>query len=157
MTTHTYATHLAWSGSTADGYAAYPREHHAAGTGDDHAPRTAPLRVSAAPEFRGDPALLNPEQLLVLAASSCQLLSFLGLAARAGVDVRRYTDDADGLMPTSPAPTRLTQVTLRPVVEVAAGTDHALVRTLVERAHDACYVAHSLTGDVHVTATVVDA
>ncbi len=30
----------------------------------------------------GDPALLNPEQLLLAAASSCQFLSFLAVAAR---------------------------------------------------------------------------
>jgi organic hydroperoxide reductase OsmC/OhrA len=29
------------------------------------------LRLSADPHFRGDAALLNPEQLVVLAASSC--------------------------------------------------------------------------------------
>ena len=146
MTTHTYATHLDWSGSTGDGYRAYSRDHRA---GD--------LPLSAAPEFRGDASRLNPEQLLVMAASSCQLLSFLGAAARAGVDVVGYADDAEGIMPSESVPTRLTRITLTPVIRVAAGTDHDQVRSLVEEAHEQCYVAHSLTADVAVSPTVMDA
>lgn len=150
MTTHTYATHVTWSGSTAAGYRSYPREHHADGGAGG-------VTLSAAPEFRGDPALLNPEQLLVMAASSCQLLAFLGAAARAGVDVVGYDDDAHGVMPLDDPPARLTRIALAPVIRVAAGTDHDLVRALVGQAHATCYVAHSLTADVHVTPTVVDA
>ena len=158
MTTHTYATHLTWSGSTAAGYRTYPREHRAGGGAHGAAGSgAAQVTLSAAPEFRGDPALLNPEQLLVMAASSCQLLSFLGAAARAGVDVVGYDDDAHGVMPLDDAPARLTRIVLTPVVRVSAGTDHDVVRALVEQAHAACYVAHSLTADVHVAPTVVDA
>ena len=146
MTTHTYTTRLDWAGSTGDGYRAYSRDHHASG-----------VQLSAAPEFRGDAARLNPEQLLVMAASSCQLLSFLGAAARAGVDVLGYTDAAEGIMPTGTLPVRLTRITLTPVIRVAPGTDRDLVRALVEQAHDQCYVAHSLTTDVSVSPTVVDA
>ncbi|WP_456789173.1 OsmC family protein [Cellulomonas sp. P5_C5] len=146
MTTHTYTTLLDWSGSTGDGYRAYSRDHRA---------ESVPL--SAAPEFRGDPNRLNPEQLLVMAASSCQLLSFLGEAARAGVDVVGYADNAEGTMPSESVPTRLTRIALTPVIRVSPGTDHDLVRALVEQAHERCYVAHSLTADVVVSPTVVDA
>jgi len=153
MTTHLYATHLDWSGSTGDGYRSYRRDHHAAGA-QGNAPG---VELSAAPEFRGDATRLNPEQLLVMAASSCQLLSFLAVAAQAGVDVITYTDDADGIMPSDPQPARLTQITLSPVIQVAPGTDHGLVRALMEQAHDQCYIAHSLTADITISPTVVDA
>ncbi len=48
------------------------------------------LAVSADPAFHGDDRLWNPEQLVVLATASCQLLSFLAVAARARLDVVRY-------------------------------------------------------------------
>jgi hypothetical protein len=38
-------------------------------------------------EAKGDPRILNPEQPDVMAASSCQLLWFLHLAAKARIDV----------------------------------------------------------------------
>src|SRR5262249_1070220 len=79
---HRYTVTSAWQGSTAAGYEAYDRSHEA------HAPPAeAKLRLSGDPAFRGDAARLNPEQLLVVAASSCQLLSFLAVAARARIDV----------------------------------------------------------------------
>lgn len=152
MTTHTYSTHLAWSGSTGAGYHAYPRRHRAL------APPAAEIPLSADPRFRGDAELVNPEQLLVMAASSCQLLSFLAVAARDGVDVVDYEDNAQGVMTTDGAePMRIERIELAPVVRVAAGTEHQRVLTLVERAHAECYIAHSLTGTVRVSATVVDA
>ena len=75
---HLYSSRIAWSGSTAVGYDAYDRRHAGAMPRDGI---TVPLSADSA--FGGDPALPNPEQLLVLAAASCQLLSFLAVAARA--------------------------------------------------------------------------
>ena len=88
---HTYLARVEWSGSTGAGYRAYPRAHTAWTP-----PATEGFDLSADPHFRGDADLPNPEQLLVLAASSCQLLSFLAVAARGGVDVRRLRGRRDG-------------------------------------------------------------
>src|SRR4051794_20382377 len=115
---HRYAAQVRWSGSTGSGYGGYSRDHTGA-TGGERAegPRERSLELSADPVFRGNPALPNPEELLVLAASSCQLLSFLALAARAGVNVLGYEDDAVGLMPAhdGATPTRIESIVLRPV------------------------------------------
>ena len=80
MLTHTYETRIAWVGSTAGGYRVYSRAHNGVPF-----PATQELALSADPAFRGSHELLNPEQLLVMAASSCQLLSFLAVAARTHV------------------------------------------------------------------------
>jgi organic hydroperoxide reductase OsmC/OhrA len=113
------------------------------------------LDLSADPHFRGDPDLPNPEQLLVLAASSCQLLSFLAVAARAGVDVVGYEDDAVGEMPDDVAPQRFTRITLRPRVTVAGELDEAKMHELLRRAHDECYIANSLTTEVVLEPVIV--
>ena len=44
-------------------------------------PAEQEVRVTTG-ESKGDPAVLNPEQLLLMAASSCQMLWFLHLAAK---------------------------------------------------------------------------
>ena len=53
--------------------------------------REGPARRAGGPlttgEGHGDPSVLNPEQLVVMAASSCQLLWFLHLASKARIDV----------------------------------------------------------------------
>lgn len=150
MTTHAYTTSLAWEGSTEAGYRAYPRDHTATAT-----PAEATLALSADRAFRGDPARLNPEQLLVVAASSCQLLSFLAVAARDGVDVLGYQDRAEGFMDDAAQPPRFSRIVLHPAITVVAGTDPDQVVRLAHRAHHECYVANSLTTDVELDVTVI--
>ena len=148
--THVYKVRCQWSGSTAAGYDAYDREHTAVA-----APASPRLSLSADPAFRGDPDLLNPEQLLLMAAASCQLLSFLAVAARARVEVLAYEDEAEGVMPEDDPPTRITSIWLRPTIRVAAGVSEDRVRHLAEVAHRECYIANSLRTEVHVEPTVV--
>ncbi len=106
---HRYRTELSWRGSTGGGYAAYDRTHRVT-----TAPGNVALTLSADRSFRGRPELPNPEQLLLAAASSCQLLSFRALAARDGIDVISCEDAAEALMPDDDKPVRITQITLRP-------------------------------------------
>ena len=147
---HVYSARLEWSGSTGEGYRGYPRAHTAWTP-----PAPEGFDLSADPHFRGDPDLPNPEQLLVLAASSCQLLSFLAVAAQGGVDVLAYADDATGEMPDDVVPPRITRVVLRPVVTVAAGTDPATVERMTHEAHEQCYIANSLTTEVVVEVEIL--
>jgi organic hydroperoxide reductase OsmC/OhrA len=142
MPSHSYRSRLQWSGSTADGYESYSRAHRVACS-----PSATTLELSGDAAFRGDPALLNPEQLLLAAASSCQLLSFLAIAARARIDVISYTDSAEALMPEDEEPVRITQITLRPHV-VARDTDEQRVRRYLAAAHEQCYIANSLTSEI---------
>lgn len=147
---HRYSAQCFWEGQTGLGYEKYVRAHRvSAGEAE------AKLELSSDPAFRGDSRLLNPEQLLVAAASSCQLLSFLAVAARAGFDVRRYEDWAEGEMPEGAPPIRITKIRLRPRIEVTSGPGEANVLDAVRRAHDQCYIASSLKTDVSVEPTIV--
>lgn len=142
---HRYVATCSWRGSTADGYDAYDRAHDGAAP-----PVETALALSADPAFRGDPARLNPEQLLVLAAASCQLLSFLAVAARARVDVVAYDDTAEGVMPDSNRPVWITEIALHPRITVNTDVDEARVRHLCEVAHRECYIASSLRTEIRV-------
>ena len=148
---HRYRTELAWHGSTGDGYAAYDRTHRV-----DAPPGNVSLTMSADPAFRGDPELPNPEQLLLAAASSCQLLSFLALVAGEGIDVVSYEDSAEALMPDDDKPVRITGITLRPRVVVATG-DPDRVRALMERAHHDCFIANSVTAVITIEPEILHA
>lgn len=147
MTAHQYLATLEWTGSTGSGYRTYSREHRVsmAARGE--------VTLSADAAFRGDATLANPEQLVVAAASSCQLLSFLGAAARAGVDVVTYRDEAVGTMPVDRTPLAITEIELRPEIHVR-DADVARVAALVAEAHDQCYVAHSLRTEVRVRPSI---
>ncbi|WP_255950843.1 OsmC family protein [Streptomyces odontomachi] len=150
MISHTYAAHLHWDGSTAAGVRSFSRDHTAVAP-----PAAGEVALSADRAFRGSPERLNPEQLVVMAASSCQLLSFLAVAARAGVDVLAYDDEASGRLDLAAEPARLVTIRLAVTVKVAAGTDEARVEELAEQAHRECFIANSLAVPVEVTTTVV--
>jgi organic hydroperoxide reductase OsmC/OhrA len=143
--THRYRARCSWRGSTGAGYEAYDRTHTASAP-----PAGATMTLASAPAFGGDPVLLDPEQLVVVAASSCQLLSFLAVAARARLDVLEYDDDAEGTMDEADRPARINRITLRPRVVLAEGPTLERVEHLVEVAHRQCYVANSLRTEVLV-------
>lgn len=153
--THRYPVRCSWSGSTGAGYDAYRRDHEASAP-----PAATSLNLSSDPAFRGDPTRLNPEQLLVLAAASCQLLSFLAVAARARIDVVGYEDDAVGEMPEGNDPAWITRIVLRPRITIGPSSTSApasedRVRHLVDVAHRQCYIANSLKTEVDVDPTII--
>jgi organic hydroperoxide reductase OsmC/OhrA len=149
MDIHRYRSILSWRGSTRVGYERYDRTHRVTVP-----PAHEPLTLASSPAFRGDPRLASPEQLLLAAASSCQLLSFLARAAPARIDVLRYDDDAEALMPEDTNPMRITRITLRPRAVVAAGMDVDRVIHLMHRAHDGCFVANTLTAEMVIEPAV---
>lgn len=139
MNTHTYVSTLHWTGRT-ENYETYSRQHQLTLSGTT-------VAVSADSAFRGDGTLPNPEQLVVAAASSCQLLSFLAVAALADVEVLEYQDEAEGVMAGDQRPLRLTNIVLRPRIVVQGATAER-VEKLLHKAHSQCYIANSLTTDV---------
>jgi organic hydroperoxide reductase OsmC/OhrA len=146
---HRYHATCHWTGDTAVGYESYDRTHTSSAP-----PTPTELVVSADPAFLGTPEKLNPEQLVVVAASSCQLLFFLAIAARARVQVLEYDDHAEAVMPEEDKPMRLTRIILRPRIVVSPGVKEERVLRFTEMAHEQCYIANSLGTDVVVEPTV---
>lgn len=132
---------MQWKGSTGLGWERYDRSHVASASA---AEQEVELTTG---EAKGDPTLLNPELLLVMAASSCQMLWFLHLAAKARIDVVEYVDDA---VATMPADAGLDQITLRPRIVLGSAADERRVRKLVGTAHEHCNVARSLRTPIAV-------
>lgn len=145
MITHTYTSALHWAGGTPD-YDSYSRRHEITVAGTK-------LTASADPAFRGDAGVPNPEQLVLAAASSCQLLSFLAAAALSGVDVLEYRDNAEAVMPGDQQPMRLASIVLRPRI-VVRGASTGQVDRLLRKAHNQCYIANSLNADIRLEPSI---
>jgi organic hydroperoxide reductase OsmC/OhrA len=110
------------------------------------------VRASAAPQYLGDPALVDPEEAFVASISSCHMLTFLALAARDGFVVDDYRDEAVGLMERNEHKRiAITKVTLRP--EITWGgppPDEAQLAKLHENAHKHCFIANSVSTEITV-------
>ena len=148
MSSHRYETRLNWSGSTGLGWDGYDRIHSATAP-----PAEQEIRITTG-ESHGDPSILNPEQLLVMSASSCQMLWFLHLAAKTRIDVVEYVDEATGVMPEDDEPLRITEITLRPRITVAGDASEERVRKLVHTAHEHCFIANSLNSAISIEPSV---
>jgi organic hydroperoxide reductase OsmC/OhrA len=148
VTTNRYETRLRWTGSTGAGWEGYDRAHTALAP-----PAEQEVRLTTG-ESHGDPALLNPEQLLVMAASSCQMLWFLHLAAKARIDVVSYEDEAEGIMRDDDPDAGVSEITLRPRILVAGKPAEERVLKLMGTAHEHCNVANSLRSDMRIDARV---
>ena len=147
---HIYNVTCSWQGSTGAGYEAYNRNHELTSP-----PAKTSVTLSSDPTYRGDPALLNPEQLLVMAVASCQMLTFLALSAKRRLDVVEYTDQAEGLMPDGDKPVRITRITLKPRIVLKGAADPGTVESLVKLAHGHCFIANSIKSDIRIEPEIV--
>lgn len=148
---HLFRCHLVWTGATPEGTSDYDKYSRAYRV--DFAGKP-PMFGSAAPPYRGDPALHNPEDLLVAALSSCHCLSYLALCARSGIQVIAYEDDATGTLEIVDRVMRFSGVLLRPTVTLAPGADVEKARALHEKAHAGCFIANSVNFPVRNEPTV---
>ncbi|MCB1030744.1 MAG: OsmC family protein [Acidimicrobiales bacterium] len=146
---HHYFTRLTWKGSTGLGYEHYDRGHSVVAP-----PAHADLAITSDPAFKGDSSRLNPEQLLLAAASSCQMLSFLAVASRARLDVVSYSDDATALMAADNGPMRITTIRLQPEVALVDTKPSRIsderLGHLIEVAHKECFIANTLNCEISI-------
>ena len=147
---HLYPVVSSWRGSTGVGYEEYSRTHEVSAP-----PAKTAVVMSSDPTFRGDPALLNPEQLLVMAVSSCQMLTFLALSAKRRINVVEYEDHAEGFMPDSEKPVRITRILLKPRIVIDGSVDPGMVESLVKLAHSHCFIANSVKSDIRIEPEIV--
>jgi len=141
VTVTTYTTRVRWTGSTGVGWDNYDRAHTALAP-----PAEQEVRLTTG-ESKGDPSILNPEQLVVMAASSCQMLWFLHLAAKARIDVVEYDDDAAASMPEDEG---LSEIVLRPRIVLSEEASEERIEKLVHLAHEHCNIANSLRTPVSI-------
>lgn len=102
------------------------------------------LTVSAAKAFRGDPALYNPEDLLLASLTSCHMMSYLYCCAQAKVEVLAYHDHAEAILEVNPDGSgRIIKVILNPIVQLADATQEELALGLHIQANKLCFIANS--------------
>lgn len=112
------------------------------------------LLASASPGYHGDGRLLNPEQGLVAAMSSCFMLTFLAIASLKGYLVDDYSDEADGeLDKNEEGRTYVSRIVMRPRAQFAEGREPEsaeALQALYQKAHRSCFIANSVITRVEI-------
>ena len=146
----TYTATIRWSRDGADGFAKgqYSRAHEWAFDGGLTVPAGPSPHI--VPDPWGNPAGVDPEEAFVASLASCHMLFFVDFARRGGFVVDSYVDEAQGeLARRDDGKTWMERVTLRPKVTWGDGAPNdAEIKNLHHRAHDACFIANSVTTEV---------
>jgi organic hydroperoxide reductase OsmC/OhrA len=115
--------------------------------------RSHELQVDAAPDWGGDPDHTNPEQALASALSSCHMMTFLALCAKAGWPVASYHDYAEAhLGKNAKGQMSVTRIDLNPVVRFDTGftVEQDKLDEMQHRAHRYCFIANTLADSVEI-------
>lgn len=149
----TYTAKITWQSDSPETFTKnkYTRGHEWTFDGGVTVPASSSPHVVRVPY--SVEANVDPEEALVASASSCHMLSFLYLAAKAGFNALSYEDNADGEMATTDAGKEwMAKITLDPKIvwaDEAAPTDAQLAK-LHHEAHEICYIANSLKTEIVV-------
>ncbi|HMB77261.1 MAG TPA: OsmC family protein [Kiloniellaceae bacterium] len=111
------------------------------------------LQVDSAPDWGGDPGNTNPEQALASALSSCHMMTFLALAAKAKWPVASYYDHAVAHLGNNPkGQMSVTRIDLHPVVRFDTGfsVEDKKLEEMQDRAHRYCFIANTLADSVEI-------
>ena len=148
----TYTATIRWSRNGAEGFAKgqYSRAHEWAFDGGAVVPASASPHIVHAPW--SDLAGVDPEEAFVASLSSCHMLFFVDFARRAGFVIDDYIDEAEGVLEKrEDGKMAMTRVILHPRVTWGGELpDEGDIADLHHRAHEACFIANSVTTEVRV-------
>ena len=158
---HTFETRLRWpadSGQSMPPDASFSRNNVMNSVGKADVPGSAPG------VYGGDVSRYNPEELLLMSLSECHMLTYLAIAAKKRMTIIAYEDRAtgtlglgeNGIKSGPPGKMSMQEVTLRPKVTVARGTDLADAMAIHEKAHANCFMSNSVNFPVKHEAEIVE-
>ena len=108
--------------------------------------------VGSPPEFKGEPDIWTPEELLVGSLNTCIMLTFLSIAQARGLTPASYESEAEGLLENVEGKFRITEVTVRPHITVKGEGEIERAREIIERAEDECFISNSVKSKVKIVA-----
>ena len=151
MTAHEYTAEVLWQRGADEHFTdnRYSRRHLWRFDGGLEVPGSSSPTVVPLPW--SDAGAVDPEEAFVASLSSCHMLWFLSLAAKAKWAVRSYRDAATGVMTRNAAGKLwMSRVTLRPQADFDGQRQPTREELLAlhHHAHEQCFIANSVKTEV---------
>jgi organic hydroperoxide reductase OsmC/OhrA len=112
------------------------------------APGKPEMDVGSPPEFKGEPGLWSPEELLVGALNGCLMLTFVAMAQAKGLQFVAYESAAEGLLENADGKYRITEVSVQPSLVVKSQADLETARAIMDAVEENCFISNSITAQV---------
>ncbi len=113
------------------------------------------IPVSSPPEFKGKAGQWTPEDLLVASVEICTMTTFIAFSLHKKLPLVSYESAAAGTMEFSDGRYRFTSITLRPTIVVETDEALATAATVLEEAHQSCFIANSICSRVIIEPTII--
>ncbi|MBK9216068.1 MAG: OsmC family protein [Chloracidobacterium sp.] len=148
----TYSAKVVWKSDSPEIFTKnrYTRGHTWEFDGGVSVPASSSPQV--VPRFSVE-AAVDPEEALVASASSCHMLTFLWLAAKAGYNIDSYTDKAVGeMMAGVDGRQWMSKITLDPQIGWSGDKMPTAqeIADLHHEAHQQCYIANSIKSEITI-------
>jgi len=111
--------------------------------------------VGSPPEFKGEPDIWAPEELLVGSVNTCMMLTFLSLAQARGLTPAEYESEAEGLLENVDGKYRITEVTVRPHITVKSEAEAEHAREIMESVEARCFISNSVKSEIKLMAEFI--
>lgn len=155
---HSHTATVEWRRQAGEAFTdgRYSRGHSWSFDGGITVPASSAPAVVRLPYSRED--AVDPEEAFVAALSSCHMLTFLYLAARAGFVVDGYRDEAQGrIAPDEKGRFLVEAVTLSPAISFSGDRrpGPGELERLHHEAHDQCFIANSVKTEITIAPRII--
>ena len=113
---------------------------------------TNKIEVATPPEFpNGIEGVWSPEHLFVSAVSSCLMTTFLAIAEFSKLEYHAFSVNAVGTLEKVDGKFVISEIELKPIIEIADETKKAKAERIIEKAEAACLISNSITSKIVLT------
>ena len=116
------------------------------------APSKSPIDIGSPPEFKGEPGVWSPEELLVGAVNGCLMLTFVAMSQAKGLEFVGYDSAAEGVLENVDGKYRITEVSVQPSIVVKTEADLDTARAIMDHVEENCFISNSVVAKVKLTA-----
>ncbi|MBS1615116.1 MAG: OsmC family protein [Bacteroidetes bacterium] len=114
------------------------------------------IEVATPPEFpQGMPGIWSPEHLLVAAASSCLMTTFLAIAEHSKLNFHSFQVQAEGKLEEVEGKLMISEILLLPRVEITHELDREKAERILRKSEANCLISRSLNARVHMQTQVL--
>ena len=116
--------------------------------GRTSAPGKPEMEVGSPTEFKGDPGVWSPEELLVGALNACLMLTFVSFAQNKGIQLLAYESAAEGLLENVDGKYRIVEVSVQPSLVLKSRADVEVAQAIMNEVEENCFISNSIVAKV---------
>lgn len=114
------------------------------------------FEVATPPEFPGGmEGIWSPEHLFVASVNSCLMTTFLAIAEFSKFEYLSFSVDAKGKLEKVDGKFMMSEIELKPVLEITDAEKEAKGLRIIEKAEAACLISNSIKTNIILTPKVI--